>query len=158
MLKWVSNKEIRDNLGLTNDPDLEKTQTWIARLSESKNILAMAIEVDNVYVGNVVLDQMDKKVRSARLSIYIGDSSARGRGVGSHSISHALKTAFQSLELNKVWLTVHCKNSQAINAYIRCGFLIEGVRRQEFALANRLVDCFHMGILAGEWCEESNSP
>jgi len=57
MLKWVSNKEIRDNLGLTNDPDLEKTQTWIARLSESKNILAMAIEVDNVYVGNVVLDQ-----------------------------------------------------------------------------------------------------
>jgi RimJ/RimL family protein N-acetyltransferase len=151
MLAWVSSREIQHNLGLTNEPDLEKTLQWIARLSESKTIHAMAIELDSVHVGNVVLDQIDPKCRFARLSIYIGDSSARGRGVGSHSVRHALQVAFQNLKLNKVWLTVHCGNIQAIKTYAKCGFSVEGIRRQEFVFANRLVDCFHMGILASEF-------
>lgn len=151
MFEWVSNREIQQNLGLKNEPSLEITQQWITLLSDSESVHAMAIELDNVHVGNVVLDQIDRKSRLARLSIYIGESSARGLGVGSYSVRHALQVAFEKLCLNKVWLTVHCGNIEAIKAYTKCGFSVEGIKRQEFVLMNRLVDCFHMGVLASEF-------
>lgn len=151
MYEWVSSREIQQNLGLKNEPSLERTRNWIDRLSESEDVHAMAIELDNVHVGNVVLDQIDQKYRLARLSIYIGESTARGLGVGSQSVRHALQVAFQTLSLNKVWLTVHCENIPAITLYTKCGFSVEGIRRQEFLLVSRLVDCFHMGILASEF-------
>ena len=151
MYEWLSSREIQQNLGLKNEPSLEITLQWIARLSETENLHAMAIELNNIHVGNVVLDQIDRKCRLARLSIYIGESSARGLGVGSQSVRHALQVAFENLCLNKVWLTVHCENIQAIKTYTKCGFSVEGIRRQEFNLMNRLIDCFHMGILASEF-------
>jgi RimJ/RimL family protein N-acetyltransferase len=154
MLKWVSHPEIRTNLGLLNEPDLDKTLAWISTASHSKEVRAFAIEFDGIHVGNVVLDLINSINSSARLSIYIGESSARGRGIGVHSVNHALRVAFCDLKLNKVWLRVHCQNVAAISVYIKCGFAVEGVLRREFAVRGGLIDCLHMGILAEEFKSE----
>jgi RimJ/RimL family protein N-acetyltransferase len=147
----VSQHEIRTNLGLLNEPDLGKTLKWISQANESNEIHAFAIEWEGAHVGNVVLDLINQMNSSARLSIYIGESIARGRGIGVHGVQHALQVAFCNLRLNKVWLKVHCRNTAAIGTYVKCGFSVEGVLRREFPVLDRLVDCFHMGILAEEF-------
>ncbi len=151
MLQWVSNPHIRTNLGLVNEPDMEKTCGWISRANESTEVRAIAIELDGIHVGNVVLDQIDSVNSAARLSIYIGEPFARGRGVGVKSVMHALRVAFSDLNLSKVWLKVHCQNTTAIATYVKCGFAVEGVLRRDFNLLGKLVDCFYMGILAEEY-------
>jgi RimJ/RimL family protein N-acetyltransferase len=76
-------------------------------------------------VGNVVLDQLDRCARSARLSIYIGEASARGRGVGQWAVREAVRLAFDALGLERVWLTVRHDNAAARRAYEHAGFAAE---------------------------------
>ena len=146
MWNWVSDVTIRSNLGLRSHPSLEKTLAWITRSTTDPSLRGMAILAEGEHVGNVVLDGIDPSVSSARLSIYLGVDSARGRGIGLASTRHALHVAFHELLLNKVWLIVHCRNTAAIRTYYSAGFSLEGILREEFPFEGRLDDCVRMGI------------
>jgi diamine N-acetyltransferase len=49
--------------------------------------------------------------------------------------------------LHKVWLTVHSRNAPAIGAYVRLGFMLEGILRDEFWLAGQRLPALYMGLL-----------
>jgi RimJ/RimL family protein N-acetyltransferase len=149
--RWVRDPEVADNLGLRNEPSLERTRTWIERARSDSGISAHAIVCDGVHVGNVVLDLIDRLLETCRLSIYLGEPSIRGQGVGKAAVRLASIWAFDSLGLNKVWLTVHRDNANAIRVYLQSGFIIEGVMRDEFWFRGRCLDAFRMGLLASEF-------
>ena len=68
-----------------------------------------------------------------------------------------LREAFGApLLLNKVWLTVHCRNVAAVNAYQRLGFQLEGVR-DEFVLDGRRINLFYMGLLVGDFEDDASA-
>lgn len=90
MALWMRDPEVSGNVGLTHEPSLERARDWIERALAADDIWPFAIHLDQTYVGNVVLDRVDRRLRSARLSVYIGVPEARGRGVGSTAISHVL--------------------------------------------------------------------
>ena len=113
-------------------------------------IRPFAILVEGKHVGNVVLDRIDRHLGTARLSIYIGERSARGVGVGRTAVRLALRHAFGPLRLRKVWLTVHERNVPAIETYRSVGFVVEGILRNEFRLGRNWINALYMGILAGE--------
>jgi diamine N-acetyltransferase len=147
MLGWTSQADLADNLGLRTPPSLEKTLEYIARARSDPSYAAFAILLDARHVGNVILDQIDRRVDKARLHIYVGDNAARGHGVGKRALSLALEHAFAQLALFKVWLTVHAENEQAIRAYRAVGFTLEGTHRGEFLLRGQRKDDLYMGIL-----------
>jgi RimJ/RimL family protein N-acetyltransferase len=49
--------------------------------------------------------------------------------------------------MHKIWLTVHDRNYHGINAYIRLGYAIEGVLRDEFLLDGKRTNALYMGVL-----------
>jgi len=151
--EWICNAEIAANLGITRTPSLQYTLDWIERANTDPSVWARAVLVDGQHVGNVVLDHMENALGRARLSIYIGDPAARNRGVGRWTVAQALSYAFRERRLEKVYLTVHCRNVAAIRSYLACGFQIEGVHRREHRIGTNLVDTFYMGILRTEWAE-----
>jgi RimJ/RimL family protein N-acetyltransferase len=151
MYRWMTDPDISSNLGLQVEPSLEKTQEWIAKAEREPGIRAFAILLNDVHVGNVVLDQIDTYLGKARFSIYIGEPSARSGGVGSTATLLALTTGFRELRLYKVWLTVHCCNDRAIKTYLRLGFQLEGVLRGEFLLGGRRLSAWYMSILSDEF-------
>lgn len=149
-LRWVSDPEIAAAIGLTAAPSRERTLEFIAGAEADDSVDAAAILVEDTHVGNVVLDLIDRRVGTARLSIYIGPSEARGRGCGRAAIRGTLERAFGELGLHKVWLVVHERNAAAIAAYEACGFRVEGRLRDEFLLGDVRVDALRMGVLADE--------
>jgi diamine N-acetyltransferase len=149
--RWVLDPAVADNIGLRSTPSLEKTRAWIERSITDDSLAARAILVSGDHVGNVVLDRIDRHLDTARLSIYIGESSGRGRGVGLTAVVHALRYAFETLHLNKVWLTVHCRNAAALKVYVTVGFAVEGVLRDEFMLDGQRLNVLYMGLLASEF-------
>lgn len=151
MYRWMRDPMVAKNVGLRSEPTLEKTLAFIARASSDDTIEARAILRGGVHVGNVVLDQIDRHASKARLSIYVGETAERGRGVGKHALLAALRLAFENLSLNKVWLTVHTRNVNAIAAYVAVGFQVEGVHREEFVLDGARVDELYMGCLAADF-------
>src|SRR5437867_12386987 len=80
--RWMQDRTLRRNVGLRNVPTLLTTRRWIARALRDAATCPFAILVAGEHVGNVVLDRIDRHLRTARLSIYIGSPAARGAGVG----------------------------------------------------------------------------
>jgi RimJ/RimL family protein N-acetyltransferase len=150
MHAWMCDPEVSRNIGLRTAPSPDRTRAWIARALENTAIHAFAILVETRHVGNVVLDQVDEYLSTARLSLYVGEPSARGAGIGQTAVFLALREAFAALGLHKVWLTVHCRNAAAVRLYEQLGFVVEGVLRGEFLLDGERIDAIRMGVLRDE--------
>ena len=152
MYAWMLDPEVSDSLGLRSAPTPQRTIEWIRHAVSNDSTYPFAILLDGEHVGNVVLDRVDQYLSCARLSIYIGESNARGVGIGTVALGLALKEAFWRLQLSKVWLIVCVGNDRAIQAYRRSGFSVEGTLRDGFRLRERLVDALYMAILRKEFC------
>jgi RimJ/RimL family protein N-acetyltransferase len=151
MFRWMTDPEVSVNLGLRTEPSSEKTRSWLQRALEDGETRAYAILLGGRHVGNLVFDRIDDYLANARLSIYIGEPEARGRGVGLKALRLGLVEAFERLSLHKVWLTVHVHHTRAIQTYLKAGFVMEGIVRDEFRLNGKLVSVFYMGMLRGEF-------
>ena len=64
--------------------------------------------------------------------------------------------AFDTLNLNRLSLTVRSDNHRAIASYGRAGFIQEGVLRQANYLNGTLVDMTIMSILKSEWRDSTS--
>lgn len=151
MYRWMLDPAVAGNIGLRSTPSLEKTRAWIERATTEESFAARAILLSGRHVGNVVLDRIDKQLETARLSIYVGESDHRSHGIGLTATCLMLKEAFGILHLNKVSLTVHCRNVAALKTYIRLGFVVEGVLRDEFMFNAERLNLFYMGLFAREF-------
>jgi RimJ/RimL family protein N-acetyltransferase len=151
MCRWMSDPEVAANVGLRQKASVEKTVAWIEKAMHDSSLRGFAIMRSGEHVGNVVLDQIDGYLNSARLSVYIGERHLRGQGIGSTAVYLAVKSGFEQEKLNKVWLTVHVMNHAAISAYVRLGFVLEGILRDEFWLDGKRTAVLRMSLLQKEF-------
>ena len=66
-----------------------------------------------------------------------------------------LKYGFEELNLHRIYLTVMKDNLPAIKTYEKCGFIQEGVLRDEYLRADGYVDIVMMAIIKDDWKKES---
>jgi len=151
MFRWMSDSDVAKNVGLRQKPSRQKTKAWIGNAARDNLICAHAIYLEKHHVGNVVIDKIDAYLRTARLSIYIGEKAARRQGVATTAIYLALKRAFATHKLHKICLTVHEQNTGAIAGYTKFGFVVEGILRDEFRMNNRRINAFFMSLLRNEF-------
>lgn len=154
MLRWMQDPAVGEGIGLTQTPSLERTRSWIRSARESGTIRPWMVYVDGDHIGNIVLDQIDRKAATARLSVYLGEANMRNRGTGTAALQQALECAFSEEQLYRVWLTVHAENAAAIHVYRKLGFMVEGTLRGAFVVGGRRVNGFYMGLLANEFLKE----
>lgn len=147
MLRWMLDPDVAENVGLRSTPTLARTLDWIAKDS----VDARAICHDGLHIGNVVLDQLDTHLETARISIYLGEASARGKGLAAEALRLALAHGFTHHHLHRIWLTVHERNAAALALYERVGFQREGVLREDFLLLGERVNAILMSILRREF-------
>ena len=141
---------VAQGIGLSRPATLESTRAWIVRATTDPAVHALAILAGERHIGNVVLDQIDRRLGTARLSMYIGEPDARGQGHAAPALEQAIAYARDELGLFKLWLTVHAENGPALAAYRRAGFQDEGVLRGEFLLDGRRVDAIRMGSILAD--------
>ncbi|MGA2881707.1 MAG: GNAT family protein [Bryobacteraceae bacterium] len=151
MLAWMQQPDVAEGIGLTRTPSMERTLSWILSARDSETVRAWMVQIDGDHVGNVVLDQIEARAATGRLSVYLGSAEARNKGIGTTAIYRALEYAFSAEHLYKVWLTVHAENAAAIRAYRKLGFQIEGTLRGALVVNARRLDALYMGLLAQEF-------
>jgi RimJ/RimL family protein N-acetyltransferase len=151
MYRWVCDTLVSSNIGLLSEPSLEKTLAWIDQASHNSQVFARAILLSGQHVGIVVVDRVDQHLQTGRFSVYIGESAARGQGAGLTGSYLGLHAAFRQLGLHKICLTVHSQNIPAINTYLKLGFRLEGILRDEFVLKGARVNLLYMGLLSDEF-------
>src|SRR6266851_2521772 len=90
MLGWMQDPEIVEAIGLTKEPSMQRTIEFIEKANRGIGIWAWAIVRDSEHVGNLIFDQLDETASTIRLSVYIGERSARGQGIGKTAIHQGL--------------------------------------------------------------------
>ncbi len=100
----------------------ESHEAWLENFVKTGKVAQFIILLDGKGVGSVYLRDIDYDKKDAEFGIFIGEESARGKGVGTKSASLILEYAFNELKLDKVFLRVYKDNPGAIRSYEKAGF------------------------------------
>jgi RimJ/RimL family protein N-acetyltransferase len=113
---------------------------WISELIRADEHLVLVAEADGEVIGNVLVS-VDRGVATEHigvLSITIADGW-RDVGIGTQLVAAAQRWA-RERRLRKVTLGVFPTNERAIAVYEKCGFVREGLRRQQYRSGNEFRD------------------
>ncbi|MEN9919885.1 MAG: Spermidine N(1)-acetyltransferase [Bacteroidota bacterium] len=125
--KWRNDKDVFKYTGTTYDNEitLDMELEWIQRVINNKNEYRCAILVDDVYVGNIYLTDIESS--SAIYHIFIGDKNYYKKGIAYKASKLIIDYAKEELKLSIIYLTVRQENLAAINLYKKLGFVISGI-------------------------------
>ena len=133
-IRETTAKDIRSVQGLWADGDVmrfvgfpdglrkteEEMQRWLRWIESNRPAIDhYSIFEDGSYCGEAFY-QIDKEHRSAALDIKLL-RAARGRGLGTAGLSHAIGEAFRN-GAETVWVDPDPRNGKAIRLYERLGF------------------------------------
>ncbi len=137
---------------------------WVSRKSEEEFLskksvrsnsevnLAICLTETREHIGNIYLRDIDWISRHGVLHIFIGNQEHRGKGYGTEAVMELTAHAFSELGLHRVFLRVLEENQGAIRTYEKCGFVTEGVLRDQVFKGGRFQNVVVMGRLRGARC------
>jgi [ribosomal protein S5]-alanine N-acetyltransferase len=96
--------------------------------------------IDGERIGMLGYDTLSVERRSCRVYIGIGEKEYWSRGYGSDAMRALLAHHFVDLHLERVYLSVYDFNDRAIASYRKCGYRVDGVRR-------------NVALVDGQWCD-----
>lgn len=150
-----------------NDPDVkrllhpgipylytfEDEKKWYDNMSATKDNYSFAIETldDKKYIGGCGINEIDWKNSVVTVGIFIGDKEYWGKGYGTDAMMVLVKFIFEQMNLHKIKLHVYSFNVRAIKSYEKCGFVREGLLRQEMYRDGKYSDEVVMGLLSDEY-------
>jgi RimJ/RimL family protein N-acetyltransferase len=108
------------------------------------------------YLGSVGLKNIDFLCRHAELTIVIAQEKYRGKGYGQEALYLICNYAFNTLNLNKVYLSFISSNKVAEKSYLKFGFINEGARRKHYFWEGNYYDEVLMSILRSEFTKKYN--
>jgi RimJ/RimL family protein N-acetyltransferase len=163
-------RHARANYGLYaawyGDPEIWHLTSWapsplnraaVEKLFEDRELspvddsFAIHVKDEDEPVGVISLMNISDANESAELSVIVGHPDDRHQGYGTEAIALLLRYAFEELGLNRVGLSAFDFNDEAIAAYEKLGFAVEGRFRQAIKRNSRFHDAILMSIMKGEW-------
>lgn len=89
----------------------------------SVNMRRYAIDTyENVHIGNCMLYDINTFVGESEIGIMVGNRDYWGRGYGLDAMAHMVELAFQTINLEKIYLHTLEWNHRARKAFGKCGF------------------------------------
>lgn len=159
---WLNDPEVRHGLMLYLPLSLSEEEQWFdTMLKRPQEERPLVIEIkDNqnwVTAGNCGLFDINWRIRSAEMGIFIGDKRYWSQGYGTESVQLLLKHGFNTLNLNRIFLRVYENNPRAMRAYEKAGFVHEGRMRQAHFQEGQYFDAIFMSVIRSEWRDEYKS-
>lgn len=116
----------------------------------SRASFAVVRQESDELVGEVVLNEIDSRNRSANFRIFI-DAHHTGRGCGTEATHLMLDYGFGILNLHRIELDVYTINPRAVHVYEKAGFVKEGVKRQNWYYNHQYYDSIVMSMLEDDY-------
>jgi ribosomal-protein-alanine N-acetyltransferase len=91
-------------------------------LSEECVLWGIYSRQNGIHIGNIKFEPIQYKNGLACVGILIGESTFRGKGIGSEALSYAISFFSDSFKIPKIYLGVDQNNIPAIALYKKQGF------------------------------------
>ena len=152
VVTWFNRPEVRHNLMRLWPMSMEEEDQWFEEMQRKDwpRIYAI-VTTEGEHIGTLGVHDVDWRCRSAEIGIMIGEPTCWGQGYGTDAIRGLLRHLFDQMGLNRVTLSVLENNPRAIRCYEKCGFLLEGRRRQAFFRNGDYLDVLVMAVLRQDY-------
>lgn len=154
LLRWFNDPEITQYVLRGRLPINElRENEWLANQykSESEVVFGVGRLEDEQLIGAVGIHDVQWVDRFGTVGIVIGDQNNWGFGYGTEAMSLMLRYGFDTLNLNRIELSVFDFNERAMKSYLKLGFVEEGRLRQRRFKHGRWVDEVQMAVLREAW-------
>ena len=124
----------------------EDIKNWI-NFHNTRDDEAVFVIIDsetNHIIGHAGIYKIDRRSRKAEYGILIGSKNARGKGYGTKITNAMVDYAFSVLNLHKIKALVLKENSPSYYMFKKCGFVDEGVLKDENFKNGRFYDVVMM--------------
>jgi RimJ/RimL family protein N-acetyltransferase len=101
-----------------------------------------------MHVGNIKLGTINTCHRRADIGIILGIESLWGKGYACEAIEALASYAFGSLRLHKLTAGCYASNTGSLRAFLKAGFVQEGLQKEQCFLENQWEDVALLGMIA----------
>ena len=133
IVRWRNSPSVRANFVYRADFTAEGHMKWFTDvIGTGKAVQFIITDLGSgIDVGSVYLRDIDPVNEKAEFGIFIGEDSARGKGLGTEATRLICDYGFSELGLHKIILRVFDYNKGAIASYRKAGFVEEAFFRDD---------------------------
>lgn len=155
-VEWLNDPQVTEGLLIGLPFSLAEETRWFEKMLErppEEHVLGIEVRKGRGWqlIGSCAFHNIQWAHRTAEVGIAIGDKAYWDRGYGTETMELLLRHGFETLNLNRIFLSVHTPNKRAIRAYEKAGFVNEGCMRQAVYKNGSYQDMNIMSVLRSEW-------
>lgn len=157
---WLNDPEVNRFLETRFIPQsFENILDYVKRMDGKADepFFAICLTDTGMHIGNIKIGPINWYHRHADVSLFIGEKSLWGKGVGAEAISLVVDFSFRTLNLNKLKAGAEITNVGSIRAFEKCGFVREGLLRGHVLRDGREEDVVLLGKRAVDYWERKGS-
>jgi len=149
IVKWRNSDAVRTNFIYQKLFTRQSHEHWIETMVNTGKVVQMIICMcgSDMPVGSVYIRDIDVVHNKGEYGIFIGESSARGHGVGTAAAKLMIQYAFKELKLHRLFLRVFADNAQAMGSYEKAGFVKEAYLKDDVCIDGVYRDIVLMAII-----------
>jgi UDP-4-amino-4,6-dideoxy-N-acetyl-beta-L-altrosamine N-acetyltransferase len=149
IVAWRNSEQVRRNFVYQELFTREGHENWIRTMIETGKVVQMMIcdLRGGRPLGSVYIRDIDRQHNKAEYGIFIGEPSARGRGVGTAAARLMLRYCFQEEKLHRIYLRAFSDNLQAIRSYEKAGFVREACLKDDVRIDGKYCDMIWMAAI-----------
>lgn len=149
IVKWRNSDAVRKRFIYQKLFTRQSHEEWIEKMINTGKVVQMIIcrKEDDMPVGSVYIRDIDNVHHKGEYGIFIGEESARGKGIGTRAARIMVSYAFDELHLHRLFLRVFADNAQAIASYEKAGFSREAFLKDDVCIDGQYRDIVLMAYI-----------
>lgn len=148
---WLNDERVLEYFGRFLPMSLSQEECWYEGMLADDSVCNFAVEYEGKHIGGAGFSNIDGRIQSAEVGLFIGLPELWDRGLGYDILHTLLKFGFEQMNLNRIALRVFEENKRAVHLYEKVGFQHEGRWRQADFRHGRYHDTLWMSVLRHEW-------
>jgi len=162
-VEWLNDPEVRRFLSFSMPFSQASEELWFETMLKrppEEQPLGIEIKAGDGWrlIGNCGLFDINWRIRSAEVGLFIGDKSCWNNGYGTEVMRLLLSHGFKTLNLNRIFLHVDAENLGGVRAYEKAGFIREARLRESAFREGRYHDDLIMSVLRSESSRKKRRP
>lgn len=149
IIEWRNCEAVRRNFIYQAPFTREGHENWTRTMIDTGKAVQMMICDIAVGkpLGSVYIRDIDREHNKAEYGIFIGESQARGRGIGTSAARLMLRYCFEEEGLHRIYLRALSDNLQALRSYEKAGFVKEACLKDDVRIGGKYRDIIWMAAI-----------